>query len=61
MKDLDSIFLLNEDGNLERVPYQRYDEEETLQGLVEQHPELIVGDQINPENPPRWITVFSET
>lgn len=60
MKDTDSIFLVDGRGVLERVPHRQYETEELLQTLVDQHPELLVGEQINPDQPPRWIVVRRE-
>ncbi len=60
MKDKDSIFLLNKNGGLKRVPYQQYQSEGILHSLIDKHPELIVGDQINPADVPRWIVVKRE-
>lgn len=54
------IFLLKDSGDLEKVPVQPYDSEDLLQSLIEKYPELLAGDQINPENPVRWIMVKRE-
>ena len=37
-----------------------YINEESLQELVERYPDLIPGDQIDPENPRRWLLVARE-
>jgi hypothetical protein len=58
--DTDNIFLINADNKLERVPHSQYESEDLLQTLLEEHPELLVGDQINPDDPPRWIVVSRE-
>ena len=55
-----TIFLLKDSGDLERVPLQQYDSEDLLQSLIEKHPELLAGDQINPDEPVRWILVKRE-
>ena len=54
------IFLLKDSGNLEKVPVKPYDSEDLLQSLIEKYPELLAGDQINPEEPVRWIMVKRE-
>jgi hypothetical protein len=54
------IFLLKDSGDLEKVPVKPYDSEDLLQSLIERHPELLAGDQINPEEPIRWIMVKRE-
>jgi hypothetical protein len=56
----DVIFLLKDSGNLEKVPVKPYDSEDLLQSLIEKYPELLAGDQINPEDPIRWIMVKRE-
>jgi hypothetical protein len=43
------IFLVKDSGELERVPNQPYDSEDTLQSLVEKHPEFLAGDRFNPD------------
>jgi hypothetical protein len=60
MKDMDSIFLVNAHGELERVPHQFYENEDMLQERVDKYPEMIVGEQINPDYPPKWIVVMRE-
>lgn len=54
------IFLLKDSGDLEKVPVKSYDSEDLLQSLIEKYPELLAGDQINPEEPTRWIMVKRE-
>lgn len=54
------IFLLTDSGDLEKVPVKPYDSEDLLQSLIEDHPELLAGDQINPDEPVRWILVKRE-
>jgi len=54
------IFLLKDSGDLEKVPVKPYDSEDLLQSLIERYPELLAGDQINPEEPIRWIMIKRE-
>jgi len=42
---------LGKTGSLERVPHQEYQSEDLLQDIVDRHPELIVGEQINADDP----------
>ncbi|MDQ2070798.1 hypothetical protein [Natronospira bacteriovora] len=56
----DTIFLINAEGGLERVPHRQYESEDLLQHLVECHPEILVGEQIDPDNPPRWLLIERE-
>jgi hypothetical protein len=34
-------------------------EDEELQRLLEQNPDLLAGEQINPDEPPRWLRHFA--
>lgn len=56
----DSIYLLKDSGNLEKVFNRSYDSEDLLQELIEKYPELLAGDQINPDEPVRWLLVKRE-
>lgn len=56
----DAIFLISESGELQRVNYELYASEDILQALVAKHPEVLAGDQIDPEAPPRWLLLRRE-
>jgi hypothetical protein len=56
----DAIFLLTHDGQLEKVPFGTYVREAHLQELVAAYPELIPGEQIDPDDPLRWLLVRRE-
>jgi len=56
----DTIFLLNDEGNLQRVPRCHYESEELLQSLIEKHPDLLAGDQMGGEESVRFILVKRE-
>lgn len=56
----DTIFLINSEGGLEKIPHRQYESEDLLQRLVESHPEILVGEQIDPDNPPRWLLIERE-
>lgn len=60
MIDQDTIFLLSSEGRLDEIPYRPYQTEDLLQELIDQHPELLVGEQIDPDAPPRWLMVQRE-
>lgn len=60
MIEQDTIFLLSSEGRLDEIPYRPYQTEHLLQELIDQHPELLVGEQIDPDNPPRWLMVQRE-
>ncbi|MBI2752306.1 MAG: hypothetical protein HYX46_02150 [Betaproteobacteria bacterium] len=42
------------------VPYECRDEEKELQDLLERCPDLLVGEQIDPLNPRRWLQIQRE-
>jgi hypothetical protein len=50
------IFLIGDDDNqvtaLEETSYLT---EAKLQALISNYPDLLPGDQINPENPKQWL------
>jgi hypothetical protein len=54
------IFLLKDSGDLEKVPMRPYDSEDLLQSLITEYPELLAGDQINPDEPVRWMLIKRE-
>lgn len=54
------IFLLGDDGTLVQLSEQPYDNEDILQTLLEQHPELLAGELIDPEAPRQWLLVSRE-
>ena len=54
------IFLIDKDENLVEMTEQAYDSEDLLQALLEKHPNLLAGDQIDSENPRRWLLVSRE-
>lgn len=56
----DAIYLVSDSGELQRVEHQFYATEDVLQQLVAKHPEVLAGDQIDPEAPPRWLLLRRE-
>ena len=56
----DSIYLLSDDGSLERVAATAYSAEKVLQEFIARYPELLAGEQMNPDDPPQWILVSQE-
>ncbi len=60
MKGDDAIYLLGTDGTLERVPLQPYISETVLQQLIADHPELLAGEQMDADDPPRWLLIRRE-
>lgn len=56
----DSIFLIDDSGALHRLDAEPYDSEDRLQALIADYPHLLPGEQINPQDPCRWILVARE-
>ncbi len=55
-----SIFIVNEDGTLVELNEENYDSESILQDLLAQYPNLLAGNQIDPDDPRKWILVSKE-
>ena len=56
----EKIYIRNANGDLEPLTEQRFDTEELLQELIGEHPELLAGDQMRPNDPLRWILITRE-
>jgi len=54
------IYVLRDDYELTELTPSLYSSEDFFQGLIERHPEILAGDQINPDNPWRWLLVSRE-
>ncbi len=54
------IFLIQSDNTLQSLEEQPYQNENLLQTLLEKHPELLAGEEINPSNPRRWLLISRE-
>jgi len=54
------IYLLNDNADLVGMEEKTYDSENLLQELLANHPDLLAGDQIEPESPRRWLLVKRE-
>lgn len=59
-KKTDNIFLINDSGELEKVPLVHYESENLLQTLIEKYPEILAGDQIGGDESIRWFLVKRE-
>ncbi len=53
------VFLRRGEDLLEMVE-QSYELEDHLQELIERHPNLLAGDQVNPDAPRRWLMLSRE-
>src|ERR1700748_3872978 len=56
----ETIFLLNKDGELVEMTESYYLTEFDFQKLLADYPKLISGDQIDKDNPRRWLLVSRE-
>jgi hypothetical protein len=54
------IYLLDGESNLIAMEESAYDSESLLQKLLADHPDLLAGEQINAEQPRRWLLVTRE-
>lgn len=60
MRDSKIFFLGQDAGSLTTLTEAPYDTEEVLQLLLANFPDLLPGEQIDPENPCRWLLVSRE-
>ena len=56
----DKIYSLSNEGTFESIDKEPYQREYELQSLLEKHPDLLAGDQIDESNPRRWLLVSRE-
>lgn len=56
----DGLFHIDGGNNLTAMSVAPYDAEDILQGLIEQHPDLLAGGQMTPSSPRRWLLVKRE-
>ncbi len=56
----DQIFLLDKNKKLIELDEADFITEDEFQNLLENHPQLISGSQINPEKPRKWILISRE-
>ena len=56
----EKIYVRNASGDLEPLTEERFETEDLLQELIGQHPELLAGEQIRPDDPLRWILIKRE-
>lgn len=54
------IFVQGQEGQLDSLEEERFSSEEELQALLAARPELLDGEQINPDAPRRWMVVARE-
>ena len=56
----EKIYIRGADGALEPLTEKPFDTETMLQELIGQHPELLSGEQMRPDDPLRWILIQRE-
>jgi len=54
------IFLIDDSRGLVSMGETAYESEDLLQALIADYPDLLAGEQINPDQPRRWILVSRE-
>ena len=54
------IYAQDQQGRLEPLEGERFEKEDELQALIAEHPELLDGRQMRPEDPLRWILIARE-
>ena len=57
---MSNIFYINEHSEAVQLREQRYENEDHFQQLIERHPDILAGEQINPEMPRKWILISRE-
>jgi hypothetical protein len=60
MAERSGVFLLKGENSLVAMEPGQFAKEDDFQRLLSRFPELLVGDQIDPQNPRRWILVKRE-
>lgn len=54
------IYTMGEQGQLEPLEEQPFKAEDDLQKLIAEHPELLDGEQMRPDDPRRWMLITRE-
>ncbi len=57
---MDGQIYVKDDGDLHALSESTYEAEETLQKLLEDHPNLLAGEQMGNSSPRRWVLVGRE-
>src|SRR3984893_9742798 len=60
MTERSGVFVLQNDNSLISMEPTQFAKEDDFQQLLASFPALLVGDQIDPENPRRWVLVKRE-
>jgi hypothetical protein len=54
------VYLIQQDGRLVEMTEQAYDSENVLQRLLAEYPNLMARDQIDHDEPRRWLLISRE-
>ena len=54
------IFAIRDGEGLTELTQTTYENEDLLQSLIEKHPEILAGEQINPDDPRKWVLISRE-
>ena len=54
------IFSIRDGEGITELTQTPYENEDLFQALIEKHPEILAGEQINPENPRKWVLISRE-
>lgn len=57
---MSTIFHINENNQAVQLREQRYENEDDFQELIGRYPDILAGEQINPEIPRKWILISRE-
>lgn len=55
-----SIFVIDKDNNFVEMKQTQFETEDIFQNIIEKYPNILAGEQINPNDPRRWILVSRE-
>lgn len=55
-----SIYMIDENGSLQAMNEREYATEDILQSLLQDYPNLLAGNQVDPEDPRKWLLISRE-
>ncbi|WP_077212364.1 hypothetical protein [Bacillus dakarensis] len=55
-----SIFVIDKDNKFVEMKQTQFETEDIFQEIIEKYPNILAGEQINPNDPRRWILVSRE-
>ena len=54
------IFHIDENNNAVKLQEIKYESEDLLQTLIERYPEILAGEQMDPDHPKKWLLISRE-